>query len=250
VFNNGVTYDKKWDTKENIEALNKLSKKFFSRSIAYPDCPIGWAPEVLELLVSLDKELGIMHNTSTEKSVFFSTNFLKYFVITPLTNIFFLKKNNFKKQPLLKTLSKVFMSLYYPYRNGFRVIKLAYINALLNKIKKPKITLFQIKEKYGYLTIYFSAPEAYTSYIKKEIAKCEAKLAKKGCYYPIESLWNHTMSHNCGTKNNPEMFYLNEDKYGNTIVSITTHREAITELGYEYNDINLKAGSVKDLSDE
>jgi len=83
MYNNEVTYNKKWETPENKAALKKLYDKFFDRSYAAPSCPIAWAPEVLELLELLDKELGIERNTSTIGAYYVQGTPLEWFIIGP-----------------------------------------------------------------------------------------------------------------------------------------------------------------------
>ena len=64
-------------------------------------------------------------------------------------------------------------------------------NALYNFIKKPQISLDQVKEKYGELRVYYSASEEVSEIIDELIHETEVKLAIKGAYYPKESLWNY-----------------------------------------------------------
>lgn len=190
--NNDVTYADKWDTVTNNAALKKLDNKFFDRSICSPHCPVGWAPEVLELLERLDKEFGIARNCSTIRAYSVDLPLYKYFFVTTYKNAKYnlLQKENFKgvkfslKQRVLKAKASLIKDIKY----ALKVFNVRYTNPILNKILKPKITLSQVKEKFGYLTLYINCEPEYKEYIDNLIYETTIKLATKGAYYPLEQI--------------------------------------------------------------
>ena len=256
MFNNEVTYDDKWNTPENRKALEKLQKKFFDKSYAYPDCPVGWAPEVLELLETLEKEFGFEYNTGTMQSYFIQGGALNHFLIDPFKGLYHAVRFNFidkpvesweiknRNKPLFERLKKVLDGFIHPISYGIRAFRIIRINPILNKIKKPKLRLDQVKEKYGTLRIYFSSPDYLEEYVEKLIAQCEVKLAMKGCYYPLESLWGYGVGWNCGTESRPDIFTTKEDTYsdGEKFISVTktTHRQAMKDLGIDIKDMETR----------
>lgn len=259
-YNNEVTYHKKWDTKDNRKALKELEDKFFDRSICYPSCPVGWAPEVLELLTYLDKEFGIARNTSTFRSYYIQGSALDHFVIDPIKNFassfkdYFVTKHteSWKKYksllPLTKKIKQILSSTFHTIPYGFKAIKHRYIYHFLNKILKPKITLDQVKEKYGELTIYVSAPDYLQDYVDQLILKTTVKLAIKGCYYPVESMWNYSRSWHCGNDNDPDTYEVESGTYdGKPYLNIkkTLVRKIMKDLGLNLKEIEEKANASK-----
>ena len=53
MYNNDVTYDKKWDTEENNKALDELHSVLI-KTACWSDCPLAWAVEVLELVKEME----------------------------------------------------------------------------------------------------------------------------------------------------------------------------------------------------
>jgi len=191
--NNDVTYHEKWDTLANNAALKKLDEKFFDRSVCSPHCPVGWAPEVLEMLEYIDQKYGIARNTSTIRAYRITNTMFELFFKAPFNGVVYALKTkedhrkrqfNFK-QRLSKAKGELVRTLTYA-RKAFMV---KYVNNLINKVLKPEVELSQIKEKYGYLTLYFYVenPE-YKKDIDRLVRETVIKLATKGAYYPLETV--------------------------------------------------------------
>lgn len=258
MYNNEITYAKEWDTPENRKALEELDRKYFSSSECSPDCPVSWAPEVLELMNKLQNELGFARNTSTMRGYYIQGNPKDWFIVDPWSNLFSAFKSNFIGKPLdtiytekgrdkvvrpfHKRIIKLYEAFTHSIKYGFRAIKIKYINAILNKIDKPKIRLGQLKEKYGELTCYFHTSDAYEEYVDNEVRKTELKLAKKGAYYPIESFWDAGASYSVGTEYRPDIITTKVDESDGTIdVTETKYRAAMKELGFDLKQIKEKA---------
>lgn len=243
MYNNEVTYAPHWNTPENKAALEKLESKYFDKSEAYPDCPVSWAPEVLELMDKLEKELGFLHNTSTLRGYYVQGTLIDWFITNPWINLFSAIKYNVftdDKIPILKRVKRIVSSFLHPIKYGIKATKVLYINPLLNKIEKPKIRLGQIKEKYGELRCYFDTAEAYQEYVDQEVRKTELKLALKGVYYPIESFYNSSIGYSVGTEYNPDTISTTVDQDGTISVSKTTYRKLMKDLGLNLDEIKQK----------
>lgn len=152
-----------------------------------------------------------------------------------------------KYYPTLKSkLLRVVSSTVHPIKYGIKATKVKYLNNILNRIFKPKFRLNQVKEKYGELNIYYTCPEVYEDWVDKQIKKTIIKLAKKGCYYPLESLYNYSST-----------TYINSDREDEDIVEVidyvdyknqpakkikkTTYRSLMKEMGVDMKDIAIKA---------
>ncbi len=262
MYNNDVTYADKWDTPENRAALEKLERKFFNRSECSPDCPVSWAPEVLELMELLHKELGFRRNESTMRGYYIQGNMLDWFVKDPWKGLFYsFKRNVFEKpkdgktvdrqrvyssRPLHKRIKNMFESFTHPFGYGIRALTIRYVNPVLNRWEKNRISLGQLKEKYGMLTCYFHSSDAFQEYIEQEVRKCEIKLALKGCYYPIESFWDSRSRYSVGTEYRPDIIETKVDPKDGTIdVTKTTYRQAMKDLGLNLEEIKQKAELAK-----
>lgn len=262
IANNDVTYAEKWNTPENKAALKKLETKYFDKSSCAPDCPIAWAPEVLELFETLDRELGFTYNTSTMRGYYIQGTAKDWFVTDPWKNLFRSVKTNFfsAKPPQVRTrtrvdityrnktiverLAAVTESFMHSINYGKRACVIKYVNPIRNKYSKNKISLGQLKEKWGSLTIYFNAPPAFEDYIEDLIRKTEIKLALKGAYYPIESLWNNRTSYNIENEHRPDAVTITYGEYkGERTVTMekTTYRQAMKDLGLDLKEIKAKA---------
>lgn len=268
MYNNEVTYDPKWDTEENKAAFKKLDEKFFDKSVCSPSCPNGWAPEVLELLETIEKEYGIVYNTSTIRAYYVQGKPFDHFITGPFKNAWNSFYSNFietidpektwqverRNKPVTTRLKKVFDSALDSIRYGKRAFRITHINPILNKIYKPKVVLSQVKEKYGELRIYYSAPEHLEPIIEKMIAKTEVKLALKGCYYPVESLWRAGSSRWVGTDSHPDIIETKEktDSQGEKYIEVFTssHRTAMKELGIDLKDMEQKYQAFKKKRDD
>lgn len=254
-YNNEVTYDKKWETEENKMWLKKLEDKYFDRSYCSPSCPHGWAKEVFELLELFNNTLGIEHNTSTLRAYYPQGSFKDWFLINPVKGAwntfisqFFKPKPEYQRKTYNTTekLQKVVSAFLRPFGYGFRCIKVLHINPILNKILKPKLRLSQVKEKYGSLTLYIDVEPAFEKWVETEIKKCEIKLALKGCYYPIESLYDYSTSKNVGNEYNPDIVEVEKgissyDGKPYTKVTQTTYRNIMKDMGVDLEPIAVKA---------
>lgn len=255
MYNNNITYNKKWETEENRAWLKKLDDKYFDRSQCAPDCPAAWAQEVFELFEMLNISLGIERNTSTLRSYYVRGSIKDWFLIDPIKgaynifiNQFFKPKPDYqtKAHSILEKLTRVASAFTHPFGYGFRCIKVLHINAILNRIFKPKLRLSQVKEKYGYLTLYIDVDPAHEVWVQAEIKKVEIRLALKGCYYSIESLYESTSSRYVGDKFNPDIVEIekginphNGESY--TKVIQTSHRSLMKEMGLNLEPIAVKA---------
>lgn len=261
VCNNDVTYADKWETPENKAALQKLEAKFFDKSECSPSCPVGWAPEVLEMMETLHRELGFMRNERTMRGYYIQGNAADWFIKDPFNGFFssfvrnFFKKPQDKKRvgdkyewyprPIVNRIKNIASSTWHPIGYGFRALTIKYINPRLNKIEKNKISLGQLKEKYGSLTCYFHTSDAFEEFVDNEVRKCTIKLAMKGCYYPIETLWDAGTRYNVGNEWRPDTITTTVDKDGTITVTKTTYRAAMKELGLDLKDIAAKAEALK-----
>lgn len=264
MYNNDVTYNNKWDTPENKAAYAKLQKKYFSNSECGPDCPVAWAPEVLELMELLDRELGFCYNESTMRGYYIQGNPKEWFLINPWKGFLHAFKRNFFGKPMTsmfanggmdrkplsvwERIKAIIDSTYHPVGYGFRALRIKHINSLLNKFLNKRIRLGQLKEKYGELTVYFSCPSAFDEWVEQEIRKTEIKLALKGAYYPVESFWDASVGYAVGTEYNPDVITTKEvvDSDGDKYVDVkrTTYRKAMKDLGLDLKDIESKAVSA------
>lgn len=251
-------YHHDWKTKENEKAYDKLESLFFERSHSYPGCPIGWAPEVLELLQRIDKELGIERNTVTINSYHVRNTPFDWFIKDPFlsaynrfTYIFFTPKNEYeqkyglRKFSLLKKLAQIVSSFMYPITYGIKAMKVLYINPILNKINRPRFRLDQVKEKFGTLTIYYTAPAAFEQWIDDEIKKTEIKLSLKGAYAPLETLYGRTTTQYVDCEYNPDYYEVEKSVSSYTgkpyiKVTRTTMRRLMKEMDIDLNEVELR----------
>lgn len=268
MYNNEITYAAHWDTPENRAALEKLQRKYFDKSECAPDCPVAWAPEVLELMDKLEAELGFLHNTHTMRGYYIQGNPVNWFLKDPWSALFSSFRHNFfgdgkKKRvysddyktktyiskPVKERLHDVSKAFVHPIKYGFRACIIKYVNPIRNKIEKRKITLGQLKEKYGELTCYFHTPDSYEEYVDREVRKTELKLAIKGAYYPIESFWDSGVGYSVGTEYRPDTITTQVEKDGTIRVSETKYRSLMKELGLNLKEIKEKAEIRKAIKD-
>lgn len=243
-FNNHVTYDLRWETKRAETYLNKLENKYYDRSVCQPSCPHAWAEEVYNLLEYLNKEFGIEYNTSTIRGYRFSDhNIVKGLLYDPFINPFkdfynyfimprLQPKDDFFKQfygdrSVANKIKLIIEGAFHPIYYSLRCFKFRYVHRMYNFLLKPKITLDQVKEKYGYLTIYFTAPEYLEEHIREKIRETEMLLAKKGAYYT------------------PENFYFTKQSYKEY-----PYREILKKLGFNMDSIALLAEEKRALNDK
>lgn len=268
MFNNEVTYANHWDTPENRAALEKLQRKYFDKSECAPDCPVAWAPEVLQLMDKLESELGFLHNTHTMRGYYIKGNPVDWFLKDPWSSSISSFRSNFfgegrKKRvyskdyktvtyvskPVKERFSAIVGAFTHPIKYGFRACIIKYVNPIRNKIEKRKISLGQLKEKYGELTCYFNTPDAYEEYVDREIRKTELKLAMKGAYHPIETFWDASVGYSVGTKYRPDIITSKVRDDGTIDISETKYRGLMQELGLDLKDIEAKAEIRKSTKD-
>ena len=263
-FNNDVTYNDKWETVENLKALAKVEKKYFHRSVCYPSCPTAWAPEVLELLNYLDSEFGIAYNTETIMA--YRTQGMWYYLLTvkPFLNLFSSIRYNFlqfkfaddtdRKYYKKKTFKKRFMStlesFFHSYSYGRNVFRVQVIAPILNRIRKPKIHMRQLKEKYGRLELYFQAPDYLDAHVEYMIAKCTLKLALKGAYYPVDGMYNNGWTYNVGNQYRVDDVEIKVNADGTKTRTDYHYRKAMKDLGLDLKEMEQKAKALENKEDE
>lgn len=251
MYNNEVTYNEKWKTPENEKALAELKRKYFSKSECSPDCPLAWAPEVLEMMDLLQKELGFKRNESTMRGYYVQGTALNWFITDPWKNAFsqiksqlgFGKYGKYREKNPIKAIGRVISSFFHSIGYGRRALVIRYVNPILNKIDKPKITLGQLKEKYGSLRCYFHTPDAYEEYVETQVRICEIKLAMKGAYTPLESFWDAGVSYNIENKYHPDSVTVTYGEYnGERTVSLkkTQYRKIMQDLGIKIEELRSK----------
>jgi hypothetical protein len=265
IYNNDVTYDIKWDTKENLKALKEVERKYFHRSVCYPSCPTAWAPEVLEMLDYLDKEFGIMWNEQTIMAYQPQGKWYFLFTVEPILNVLRAIKSNFlrfkfkeewdrehyKKKTFKKRVSSVVNSFLHAYTYGHNVFRVQVVAPIVNKIRKPKIQLSQLKEKYGRLELYFSAPDYLESHIEDVIAKAKVKIALKGAYYPLETLYNGGWCSYVGNGlHNIDDIDVKLQNDGTKVVTRYIYRKVMKDLGVDLEEMALKATALEKKQDE
>jgi len=248
MYNNEITYHKKWSTPENISYRDKLTN-IINRSDCCSDVPLAWAKEVHELMIEIDREYGIAYSTMTNGGYRYRGSMLKMLFVLPFTNLF-------QKPPeyIADLLPKNIVSVVWRKIKGFKdsirygvasCYKQLYARTY-NKIRKPRVSLGQVKEKFGDLTIYFNCDNDYIdSHVDDLIRKAKIKIAAKGASCPIENLYYcHTSwydsEHTWETKrssykdNNGKMV-----NYTNTVQY--SYRKILKEMGYDIKDLKIKA---------
>lgn len=169
MYNNHITYSKKWSTPDNVGYNDRLQKYLYKTDCS-SDCPLAWSKEVLELLETIDKRWGIAYGTRAYGGWKYGNFFIRLFV-NPLRDLF-MGVNPFID---LSRSVKLLFQLHY---------RIAY-----NFIFRPKVQIQQIKEKYGTFRLYYYVNDPYIDkWIEDEICVTEIKLAQKGAYVSLESL--------------------------------------------------------------
>src|ERR1019366_1657617 len=83
MYNNEVTYNKDWNSPENLAAHARLYSHFFDRTWCGSDCPSAWSQEVLALLEDIDAKFGIRYNEGTMGGYTIQHNMFRWFVTGP-----------------------------------------------------------------------------------------------------------------------------------------------------------------------
>lgn len=258
-YNNDVTYDNKWETPENLKALKQVERKYFHKSVCYPSCPTAWAPEVLEMLDYLDSEFGLRWNEQTIMAYYPRGSWYYLLSVKPFVNLLSSIHNNFfrfkfnndwdreyyKNKTLKKKLSNIFSSFFHSYAYGRNVFRVQVIAPIVNRIRKPKITLTQLKEKYGRLELYFSAPDYLEEHVEYVLAKAKVKIALKGAYYPVETLYNSGWSYDVANEWRVDDVEIKVGPDGTKTRTDYSYRKAMKDLGIDLKDMAQKATALE-----
>jgi hypothetical protein len=235
-YNNHVTYDEKWNTPENKAAMKKLYP-YLRRTRCGSDCPDSWAVEVLELVKKVEKLYGIRYHASTrwgyssEGDIKHLTWLVKDLLGKPYIHTY----GEMKKPTTMDYIKKWFTGL--PERlSSFSSRINDYVRYVLwgrfyNWYRKPQVSLDQIKEKFGTLRFYFSAPYWIDKHVDEMIMETEIKLSEKGAYYSLLSLYGTTHSRIDDTLD----FELSSDKKTKTVVEYPVKR-LMKKLGYNIEE--------------
>lgn len=208
MYNNEVTYDEKWNTDEN-KKYRKMVYNYIDRGACSGDCPVSWAKEMYFFLKDIDDRFGIAYCTDTFKGYYFQGTPLKNIFVEPFV-ILFKKYEPPKNEWMLKYepktalgfLMKRIRSAKHTFMYGVRTAYFIAVRSFLNKIKNPKVSLGQVKEKYGTVRVYFSTDDrAIDKYIEQKIDELEFKLAQKGAYFPLQNMLNWSTSFSTSYQN-------------------------------------------------
>lgn len=273
MYNNEVTYNEAHNTEANKKALEILQRKYFDKSECSPDCPVAWAPEVLEMMDFLQKELGFAHNEGTMRGYYVQGKPLEWFILNPIKAPYKAIKRLFEKQTdwsaprvegqerpnksFLKKLKEVpgdmFGSIKHSISYGIRASVIRYVNPIRNRIEKPRIRLGQLKEKYGELRCYFHTSEAFSEFVENEVRKCEIKLALKGVYYPLEGFYEAGISYNIENEYHPDSVTVTDEEYNGKKYKKfkkTSYRKVMKELGVDLEALKQKIFEDNVLKDK
>lgn len=207
MYNNEVTYHDRWDTEENKVYRDKCYRLIRGKTLCMSDIPLAWSKELYELLSYLDKEFGLGYNPPF---IFQLTlkNFFNSFVRYPIKHFF---KKPFiypeTKDVPLERIKRRFNSFWWTLSCNWTRLVIDLKRRVVNKIRKPKVFLSQVKEKYGTLRVYYGCPEYLDKHIDKLIRGVEVKLSLKEAYFPLQELYDWG-----STSWNEEMSYQVEDK--------------------------------------
>lgn len=201
MYNNEVTYDKKWETKKNRH-YRDMAMDIAKKSECMSSIPLSWAREVYFFLRHLEHTYGIKYPTRTHMGYYLPSipKTLRIMFIDPITRLpktlkklykdVFSEPSKFQKKYAPTRKDRVKETLFgFCGRGGYlygwqlawhRLYGFAY-----NKIKRPKIGLGQFKEKFGYVTVYYDAPDDISKEVDRYIKRLELSLARKGAYYDV-----------------------------------------------------------------
>lgn len=198
MYNNEVTYDEKWNTKENKNYQKKLMDFLRPRSRCCSHVPVSWSKEVYEFIMSLHDRYGIGYTTDTYNGYFVENNLYILFIKKPLQSLFYttpewLRSRN--KKPWYKKVLRNIRMFFESYQYGFKVFFRHIFARIEQKFYNRQIVLDQFKEKFGSIRFYYNAPEHIENIIEKELIELEIKLSRKGAYYSLEELakWSRTV---------------------------------------------------------
>lgn len=180
-FNESNASDK-WNTPENRQAYEALEKEYGSMTCAF-SCPLAWAPDVLKLLREIDAEFGIKKNDSAYQDGWLyiyspwklAKNLLKLFK----------KKPDFcwsKDMPEFDYRAKVIIDFFYLLKRTLVNLPKMIKAKIYNYWYRPKVSIDQVKEKFGSLRVYYECDAVYTPIISHKIGLTEKTLEEKGLY--------------------------------------------------------------------
>ena len=249
MYNNEVTYHKKWETDENRRWQRKAAK-LCARSSLYASIPLAWSKEIYELVKDIDDKFGIRYDLTTYNSYRIDYKTLpKQLFYYPVKEFFSTVKSLWKdafnpskhaarRHPTV--LSRWKYTLFggrHSYLGGWYILFRFVRGSIYNWWRKPQVSMTQMKEKYGYLTIYWSAPNWIENYIDEQETNAVIKLIKKGAYYPADyfyyaySSW-YDREHSYQTKRGSFV-----DSDGNKIRYTDTkyysYRKALKDAGFD-----------------
>lgn len=189
MYNNEVTYHKRWETEENEEYVKKINKLLVGRHSCSVHVPLSWAKELYEMLVELDKDYGIAY---CEKESLRLSEIIYSLVVTPLRLLLTGPRRPYFGEPLdpyVKVKRRIASVMSY-YRRYLDRLWLSLKGKIYNSIWKPQIYVEQIKEKFGTLRFYVTALDSNLEFvIDRRVAKLEVDLAAKGAYFPLHDLY-------------------------------------------------------------
>jgi hypothetical protein len=177
-------YHKKWETKDNEKAREKVEKILRAKAPLHCRIPLSWAPEVLALVEKWEKQYGIAYNTSNCFDNFimsFSWRQIKE-TVSSFFNFFLKKPCQFSDRTMID---------YYFTKNivgPFIILYRKTFGRFLNKYNKPILYIHQVKEKWGRLVVYYdfkgvTLDSSSRDMIEYDIKMVSKKLTEKGVYY-------------------------------------------------------------------
>lgn len=200
--NNEVTYADKWDTKKN-RRYKDMAMDIAKRSDCASSIPLSWAREVYFFLHMLDTKFGIQYSTKTHMGWYYpkTKEMLLLLFVVPIISIprtikqlykdIFGEPSKWRKRHTPTKKLRVRETLFEgksAYFHGYQILWHRLYGYFYNKTKGPQISLGQFKEKFGYLTVYYDAPDDIKPQINKYIKALELGLLKKGAYHNVTTL--------------------------------------------------------------
>jgi hypothetical protein len=128
-------------------------------------------------------------------------------------------------------MRSIYKNYCYNVGYGFRRSRFTLINPIINWVLKPKVNLFQVKEKFGTLRVYFSCTVPIDDCIEMAIKETEVKLSIKGAYLEPKELWEQkTIRYNSYSSieaiENGEVYRCTEP----------TYRKTLIQFGFDFGD--------------
>lgn len=199
-YNNDVTYADKWDTAKNRN-YQKMAMAIAVKSDCGSSIPLSWAREVYFFLRHLEQKYGIKYATDTHRGYYYPTfwQLFKLMFWSPIVTLpytlkrlyrdIFCKPKSYQLQYSPTRMDRVRDTLFGHARGGYfygyMVLYSVIYARYYNFMHKPKVALHQFKEKFGYVTVYYSAPDDIRKEVDKYIKNLERSLWLKGAYYDM-----------------------------------------------------------------